>query len=417
MPPVDTDSIVVLDARAAGASGDKYLGALLDLGATRSRLDKVARVVADYLPGTKKVEVRVSSVERGGVAGKFVEVISEEEVEKRRSKIVAGTIQKGSNKLGLSNWAAEFARSVVDTLLKAESRVHGHSTDEVELHELGSADTVVDVLGTAFLIDEVGLGGVEWWSTPLPTGAGVSHFSGRDYPNPPPAVAEILRMHKIPISPSAVESELTTPTGAAITANLASHFSSTYPGIRPTKIGYGAGTREIREVANLLRIVQGERVEASHSHDEVVVLETNLDDVTGEVLGHAMERVMQAGARDVSVIPVYMKKNRPGHLFSVIADVDSSERLSQVIMEETGSLGVREIPVRRHINQRTVTSRTVNLDGTRQVVRTKSALSPEGHVLKEKVEFEDRKRLAKKTGKSLLEIDSRLARPRRGNVH
>ncbi len=410
MKPIATNEICVIDARVAGASGDKYLGALLDLGASEPRLQKVGRIVSECLPGTRKVGLKVTSVERGEIAGKLVQVESKEDVKKRKGGIVATAVQKCSDKLGLSKWAAGFAMSTINTLLAAESRVHGHTHADVELHELGSADTLVDVLGTAYLVEEIGLAGLDCWSTPLPTGIGTSHFSGRDYPNPPPAVAEIFRAHKIPISPSKIEHELTTPTGAAITANLATQFSNSYPAIRPDRIGYGAGSKEIEEVANILRIVTGERTEPRHLHDEVVVLEANLDDITGETVGHAMERVMEAGARDVMVAPVYMKKNRPGHLFSVIVDASRSEELAHLIMDETGSLGVREIPVRRHITGRVTEEREVEVAGATYGVTVKSALDREGRVLREKTEYEDRKLLSKKTGKSLREIDRLLSK-------
>ena len=408
-----TDSIIgVIDGRVAGVSGDKFLGALLDLGASKSQLEKVARAVTESLPGTKKIDIKVSSVERGEIAGKLVQVESKGELNRRKGGVVASAVQKSSRKLGLSSWARRFASSTMDTLLRAESKVHGHASADVELEDLGSADTLVDILGTAALIDEIGLSGPGWWSTPLSCGAGVSHFSGRDYPNPPPAVAEILRAHKMLMSPSKIEHELTTPTGAAITVNLAAHVSPSYPAIRPTKIGYGAGSKELSEAANVMRIVLGEEPAPLHSHDAVVVLETNLDDVTGEILGHAMEQVLLAGARDVTVTPVYMKKNRPGHLFSVISDADKSEMLAQVMMNETGSLGVREIPVSRHISYRTVTRKAVNLNGAQYAVRVKSTLNPQGKVLREKVEFEDRKRLAKNTGSTVIELGRQLNKAR-----
>ncbi len=405
--------VVVIDGRTAGASGDKYLGALIDLGASKGRLEKVAQTVTESLPGTKKIEVRISTVQRGEISARLVQVESEEEVKRRKAGVVASGIRKSSEKLGLSKWAMKFANSTMDTLVSAESKVHGHSREEVELEELGSADTLMDILGTAALIDEIGLTDLDWWSTPLTCGAGVSHFSGRDYPNPPPAVAEILRAHKMPISPSNIQGELTTPTGAAITVNLATHPFTSYPTIAPILIGYGAGSRELKEAANVIRIMVGEGTEPSHAHDEVVVLETNLDDVTGEVLGHSMEQLLAAGARDVTVTPVYMKKNRPGHLLSVIVDADKSEKLAEVIMNETGSLGVREIPVSRHINQRTVTSKMVAIDGSKYEVKVKSALSAHGAVLRQKTEFEDRKRLAKKTGRTVVEIDRQMSKGKR----
>jgi pyridinium-3,5-bisthiocarboxylic acid mononucleotide nickel chelatase len=410
MASASNSLIGVIDGRTAGASGDKFLGALLDLGASKSQLEKVAKAVTESLPGTKKIDITVSSVHRGEIAGKLVQVESKEEVDRRKGGVVASALEKSSRRLRLSDWATTFASSTMDTLISAESKVHGHSPLNIELEELGSADTLVDILGTAALIDEIGLSGPKWWSTPLSCGAGVSHFSGRDYPNPPPAVAEILRAHKMPISPSKIEQELTTPTGAAITVNLATHVSSSYPSIRPTKIGYGAGAKELSEAANIIRIVLGEESAPLHSHDDVVVLETNLDDVTGEILGHAMEQLLLAGARDVTVTPVYMKKNRPGHLFSVITDADKSEKLAQVMMDETGSLGVREIPVSRHITHRTVTRKAVNLNGARYAVRVKSALNTQGEILGEKVEFEDRRRLAKKGGSTVIEVGHQLSK-------
>src|SRR6266702_5778188 len=369
---------VIIDASSSGASGDKFLGALIDLGGSPKSLDKVARVVEDNLPGASHVHVKTTRVERGEISAQLIEVRSEEKVSKRKASVLQSSAVKCGKALDLSEWGTGFVKSVLDTLSSAESHVHGHSTKEVELHELGSADTLVDVLGVAYLADELGLGGLEWWSTSLSVGRGTSHFSGRDYSNPPPAVAEILRAHRVPMSPGKVEQELTTPTGAAITVNLARNVSDFYPTIRPRKIGYGAGSREIKEVANVLRIVTGERVDRSHSHDQVVVLETNLDDVTGEVIGHAIERVMEAGARDVTVTPVYMKKNRPGHMFSVIVDAGRSEELARVIMEETGSLGVREIPVRRHITLRTTGKRVLQVKGNQYPLKVKSVVDAEG---------------------------------------
>ncbi len=410
MPQHDDGSVVVIDARVAGASGDKYLGALLDLGGSKSRLDKVASVVTQCLPGTKKVRVNTSSIERGEIAAKLVVVESIEEVNERKGSVLASAVQKGSSRLGLSRWATRFAQSTMNSLLTAESRVHGHSAKDLHLHELGSADTLVDVLGTAFLADELDLSSSDWWSMPLPTGAGPSHFSERDYPNPAPAVAEILRIHGIAITPSKIEAELTTPTGAAITANLAKHFALSYPELRPKRIGYGAGSKEIKDAANILRIMVGERVGISHSHDEVVVLETNLDDVTGEVMGHAMDQLMEAGARDVTIGPVYMKKNRPGHVLSVIVDASKSEEIAEIIMRETGSLGVREIPVRRHISHRAVQTRGVVLDGSPFKLKIKATLGAGNEILREKAEYEDRKELARRTGKSLRHIDALLAK-------
>src|SRR5256712_1583933 len=344
--------VVVADGGASGVSGDKYLGALIALGASPAGLKKVASVVGDSLPGSEKVEVHFQNVERGEVEANLVRVETPERGSGRKGGLIRRTIEKTSLKLGLSGWGRKFALGVVDPWLWADAEVHGRSQKETVLYELGAADTLVDILGTAAMIEELNLNEASWVSTPLAVGGGTTKFSGRTYANPPPAVVEILKAHRFPMTGGREKTELTTPTGAAITVNLTRTASETYPSMIPLEVGYGAGSKELDETANLLRITVGEILGNSHSHDNMVILETNLDDVTGEVIGHAVEKLFSEGARDVTVTPVYMKKNRPGSMISVIVDETESERFAGLLMEETGTLGVREIPIRRHISNR-----------------------------------------------------------------
>jgi len=268
-----SETTVLIDARVAGVSGDKYLGALLDLGGTATRLREVGRAVKECLPGTREVDLQFRDVERGEIGAKLVTTSVEEDVTRRKGEILRKAVQDSSKRLRLSSWGSKLALSTVDTLLEAESHVHRHSAQDVELHELGSADTLVDILGVASMIEELGLMDATWWSTPIAVGGGVSHFSGRDYPNPPPAVAEILRSRKFPMHADAVSQELSTPTGVAITINLAAKVSDSFPSFRPAKIGYGAGSKDLKEIANVLRLIVGESTETTHSHDHIVVLE------------------------------------------------------------------------------------------------------------------------------------------------
>src|SRR5438445_3568605 len=192
--------LAVIDANSSGVSGDKYLGALVNMGGRVESLRKVARVVAEYLPGTSRVEVEARKVERGGISGYLVTINLEEKGPRRKGSVILSAVEKCARKLGLSGSGAKFSVSTVETLLQAESKVHGHSPSDVELEELGSADTLIDVLGVARLSEELGLADATWWSTPVAVGGGTSHFSGRSYPNPPPAVAEVLRAHTFPIA-------------------------------------------------------------------------------------------------------------------------------------------------------------------------------------------------------------------------
>ncbi len=403
--------IGIIDASVSGVSGDKFLGALVDLGAKLGSLRKVAKAVADNLPGTKEVDVRVRGVERGDIGAKLVTIESREEVDNRKGGVIRNSTRKCIEKLGLSDWGSRFSLSTVDTLLQAESKVHGHSSKDVELHELGSADTLVDILGIAYLVEELELSRATWWSTPIAVGGGTSHFSGRTYPNPPPAVAEILRSHRFPLERGRGDQELSTPTGVAITVNLVGNFSESHPSVKPDKVGYGAGSKELDDVANVLRLMIGENMECSHSHDQIVILETNLDDVSGEVIGRAVERLMSSGARDVTITPVYMKKNRPGHVMSVIAHKDDAERLADTLITETGTLGVRELPVTRHISLRTNKTISLQIKGKNHTVRVKLSRDRKGQVVRGKLEYEDLRRISNKTGLSLREIQS-LAKPR-----
>jgi uncharacterized protein (TIGR00299 family) protein len=402
--------LALIDANSSGVSGDKYLGALVNMGGQVESLRKVARIVAEYLPGTSHVEVDARRVERGGIGGHLVTTKSDEKQSRRKGSVILSSAEKCARELGLSDWGSKFSLSTFETLLRAESKVHGHLPKDVELEELGSADTLVDVLGVARLSDELGLAKASWWSTPLAVGGGTSHFSGRSYPNPPPAVAEILRAHKFPIVRGLGGQELTTPTGAAITVNLVGRYSQTHQVIRPDAVGYGAGSKDIDGVANIMRIMAGPSLEAPHSHDEMVILETNIDDVTGEVLGRAVERLMSEGARDVTITPVYMKKNRPGHVVTVIAKKDDAEELAQVLIMETGTLGVRELPILRHITPRTNRIIQLRIKDKNHPVGVKISEDRKGRVLGIKVEYEDLRRISDTTGISVLELQ-RLAKP------
>ena len=203
---------------------------------------------------------------------------------------------------------------------------------------------------------------------------------------------------------SNIQFELTTPTGGAIAVSLVGSETGEVPIITPHKIGYGAGSKDLDQVANVLRLTVGELFETEHSHDEVVVLETNLDDVSGEVIGRAVERLMEAGARDVSITPLFMKKNRPGQLISVITDKAKSERLAELLMEETGTLGVREMPVSRHISRRSSGTLELEVVGRKFQVKVKRALTTTGHAQGGKVEYEDLRRISNETGLSLREL-------------
>jgi pyridinium-3,5-bisthiocarboxylic acid mononucleotide nickel chelatase len=401
------DLVVLIDASPAGVSGDKFLGAFLDLGGKPGILRRVAKVVGETLPKARSPEIQIEKVERGEIGALQVIINPHDDTGRRKGTEILDAARKCIPELGLSQWGSEFVLATINTLLDAESKVHGHNPEEVELNELGSADTLIDILGVACLAESLGLASAEWWCSPVAVGAGTTRFSGRTYANPPPAVAEILRKHHFPMERGRENTELSTPTGTAIIVNLVSKYSTSHPSISPDSIGYGAGSKELDEVANVLRMTVGKSFEPHHSHDEIVVLESNLDDVSGEVIGRAAEKLMAFGARDVTITPVYMKKNRPGHLISVISAKQDAERLAEVLMAETGTLGVRELPVTRHISPRNTKQITVKLKGRDHLLRVKVSQDRKGRPLRGKLEYEDLKSLSDKTGLPVREIQSK----------
>jgi uncharacterized protein (DUF111 family) len=200
-----------------------------------------------------------------------------------------------------------------------------------------------------------------------------------------------------------VEAELTTPTGAILLSNIVHSYINYYPLIKPILTGYGAGLRDFSGVANVLRLTIGEFVKPIF--DECVyILETNLDDITGENIGYVIDKVMNSGAKDVSIIPIFSKKNRPGFIFRAISDSERIEMISEIIMRETGGLGIRIIPCNRKIAMREIKSVKLNIEGTNAQVRFKISRTNNGTIIRIKPEFEDVSKLAKKLSRSYISV-------------
>jgi uncharacterized protein (TIGR00299 family) protein len=245
------------------------------------------------------------------------------------------------------------AQRIFHALAVAEGRVHDLPPDEVAFHEVGAIDAIVDIVGTAICLDHLGIG--EIYTAPLPLGSGFARAAHGVIPVPAPATLELLRGFRT--RPDDGTIELVTPTGAAILAALAT--PAPVPEIVPEAIGWGAGDRELADRPNLLRVVVGRRAETGRTapeasasahgfvRDEMVVIEANIDDMVPELFEPAVEALLAAGARDVALAPIVMKKGRPGTLVQVIAEPDDRERLSSILLRETSTIGVRSYPVSR----------------------------------------------------------------------
>ena len=371
----------------SGAAGDMILGGLVHAGLQLSVLhDVIARL---ELPG---VELAVARAARGGIAATHVEVkIGEAARQRHRHLPYILAMIRGA---GLPRAAASNAVRVFERLAGAEALVHGVSVEQVHFHEVGAADAIVDVVGACVGLDALGVDVVV--CSPIPTGHGTVTCEHGVMPVPAPATAELLR--GVPLATCDERHELTTPTGAAILTTLAKSFGP-LPAMAVDAIGYGAGTRENRSRPNFLRVLVGEATEAGDEADQVVVLEAQMDDSTGQALAYAIERVLEAGALDAFIVPITMKKGRPGQLLTVLSHPDGVPALEDVILAETTTLGVR-----RHTCARRKLARERESVTTRfGTVRVKTGQRGD-RVVKAWPEFEDCATAAKRCGVALRTV-------------
>jgi len=379
----------LVDARNSGVSGDMFVAALLDLGADEQRLKDVLDSLKPHI-GEFKVEI--GRVEKCGIAAaRYVFSSKEEEMPYPKAK-------KAISSSNLGSGAKDFALRCLDELCRAEAKVHGTKKGKVMLHD--AKDSVGDFVACAACLEDLGLSGARFFSTPVNVGRGLFSFHGKELPVPSPAVCEILK--GVPVFGD-LDGELTTPTGAAILKSLECDFSEDLPMVKIDGVGYGAGTYDLPR-PNVLRIMTCEGRE-DLIPEPISLLETNIDDSSGETLGYAMERLLEEGAKDVCILPCTMKKARPGNVLRVICAFEDSQRLARVIMEETGTLGVRVMPIaHRYVLRREVVRKEVEFEGRCYGVRFKVAKDAKGEVLKTAPEFEDVKRIAKEAGKSIREV-------------
>ncbi len=273
-------------------------------------------------------------------------------------------------KLTISKSAKTFAIKSIETLIRAESKIHGESEDSVHFHEAGSFDTVVDILGTAIALDDLSCFDDVIVATPVAVGGGTVTFSHGISSNPAYAVLEIFRESGIITVGGNVKDELTTPTGASILVNLATEHSEFYPPMKIQSVGYGAGKKDFELFSNVLKTVRGIPT-TQLQLDTVKILETNVDDVSGEVLGNMIEKIMAHGAKDVTISSAITKKGRPTNLVSVICDSDTMNSIMELLITETGTLGVRVRTSERYIVPRSVKTVSVDIQGQSFDVRYK----------------------------------------------
>jgi uncharacterized protein (TIGR00299 family) protein len=328
--------IAYLDC-SSGISGDMTLGALVDAGVELAAIQ--AKIDSLGLPDCKLV---AKEVKRRGFRATKIDVEYEPERAHRHLHHITAMIDDSS----LTPKQKDLAKRIFTKLGEAEAKVHGQPLRQVHFHEVGAVDSIADICGAAVGWDLLGVEKI--YCSPVPTGRGFIQIEHGRCSIPAPATAELLT--GIPIAESTVDGELTTPTGAAILATLVAGFGP-LPAMKVTKIGYGSGSKDFPTHPNIVRLFVGESTEATAS-DQVWIVETNLDDISGEVIGYCTTKLWDVGALDVYTTAIQMKKNRPGTTLTVLCHDADLERIETVIFKETGTLGIRRRQATRRKQER-----------------------------------------------------------------
>ena len=396
--------VIVIDPQIAGISGDMLLSSLVNLGADKNKIIEGIIKSQKFLSGSTIKKMDFQKIEKQGIESTELILEIDENVSKRKGIEIKKAISESVNELNLTTKAKVFAELCISTLISSESKIHGISEDSVHFHEASSIDTLVDIVGTTIALDDLRLFEEKIVCLPVSVGGGTVSFSHGTMSNPASAVLQIFKNSNLNIQGNNSKEELTTPTGACILVNLTNNSIEYYPSMNITSIGYGAGQKDFDAFSNVLKIIQGS--ENNSERDLVKILETNIDDVSGEILGHLIEKIMDQGAKDVSIYPGITKKGRPTNLVCVICDDVKVDTIIDTLVLETGTLGIRISNSNRFIVPRSNHNFSLTFDGKSfEVNYKKSSHKGKTHF---KIEFDDLKNMSNALDRPIADIESFL---------
>ena len=382
---------IIIDPQSSGIAGNMIIGALVDLGANKDELKEIMEKSAEAFG---KVKVSFNKISKHGIDSTFCHV---EMIEHLPPVNYPEFIEKIES-LDIDENVKETSINVFERIAEAESKVHGKTLQTVHFHEVGASDAVADVIGSIYAYYSLNLNQQKIIGLPIAVGGGRVKTAHGTIPVPAPAVLEILKDANIVGGP--VDSELATPTGSAIYAEICDEISEFIPPVKPKKIAYGAGKKDF-DHPNILRIIETSDISEK---DTIDVIETNLDHLTGEEIGYLFDKLLDNGASDVSITPIIMKKNRQGSLLKVISKRKNRNQLVNVIFKETGSLGIRIAPnLHRGIAKREFVKKEFEINGETFEVTFKNGYV-NGEIISSRAEYEDLKKIAQKTGLPLIKV-------------
>lgn len=367
----------------SGVSGDMILAALLDLGLDQEQWLKALQGLS-----VSNFQVEFVRTSRQNLSATQVFIRVQDPQPERHLREIEAIIKSSE----LSPPVQKKSLEVFRCLAEAEAKIHGCSTDQVHFHEVGAVDALVDVVGSCLALDMLEVEAV--YSSPVGVGQGYASAAHGMMPLPPPATLEILK--GVPLHFTGIETELATPTGAALLKTLA-QFSQPPLTQRLVQVGYGAGAKVIPQIPNVLRALLCE-TEAHQEADQAILIETNIDNLNPEIYPHVIEKLLEAGAMDAYLIPLIMKKGRPGVLLSALSPPGGEDRLLEVIYRETSTLGVRML----HLDRLKLPRREIFVETSLGRIRGKEARWKD--TIRCTPEFEDCRRIAREKGIALQDV-------------
>lgn len=394
--------VLIIDAQTSGIAGNMFIGAFVDLGADK---DKIIQVINDYACEFGQIDITVEQKPKNGIMSTYFNIETTDREHRKYyeliDKIDEITKKKYPDDRTVKN-SIILAKRIFKTIAVAESKIHGIKLNELHFHEVGCADAVADVIGASYAYYLLNLDEEKVYSLPVAVGSGTVKTSHGILPVPAPAVCNILE--NVPTLGGLANCEIATPTGSSILVNITDEYVESLPLTYHKTVGYGSGSKDL-EVLNALRLIRSDSISTK---DSISILETNVDTLSGEVLGNLFDKILEEGARDISITPTIMKKNRPGHIIKVIAKNNDVEHLCDVLMKETGTLGIRILPeIHRSVAKREIVTKKVNINSSEYEVHFKVGYIRD-NLITCRPEYEDVKLISQQTGIPVKDLENYL---------
>jgi len=408
--------VLYIDCRNSGISGDMLVAALLEFVSEPEKILNQLTDLKKYLKGVSNLEIKLSKGKKNDIWVDQLQILLEETKHHRTANDLRNALNKFIKDIKIGEEAGQYAKEVLDMLIKSESEVHGELEEKLHLHELSSVDTLIDILGTTLCLDGIGFftEDFEIYCSELPIGGGKIKVSHGLIPVPAPAVVKILEKSSLKALPGPIQEELSTPTGVALLATLNPKVKEDAFIIQ--EMSQSRGQKEFSSFLNILRVFKGYREkkrneivkrELERYNEKITILETNVDDVSGEIIGDFMEVIYEEHVLDVQVIQTLTKKNRPGYIIKVLCNPEYKFKIIETIINHLGTLGVRYHTIDRICVEREMDESLIKLKGKNFPVRFKISyyiFEGERRIVNIKPEYDDLQKIRRETGRTIKEL-------------